>query len=360
MLTSNHVSLVKLAYHTNNIQPALPVISKRIVFFPGMTNQNDPKTLSDPDLPPPAYISRNTGLTANLKTAQVLEYDYIVGLMFCSRRDWASARAAFERVVAYPTRDGGVSKIMTEAHKKWILAGLLHGGKTAANPLHPATSAAKACGILSKAYLAVAESFDTLDAAALRTAVEAGMPDFVADANEGLVREVQAAHQKWQIVNLRTIYAKISLEQIRNLTRSAETGEPLASDDAVAALVADMLQSDMLRGSAVRPAQGDRPAYLEFAPAGAAEELSEAAYAAELRRAAADLAALRPIFRATHDRMATSREYARHLMKEQKREREAASGRGPGHSSTLFGDLPTFDDSVEDEDLMTGVLAGGN
>ena len=61
----------------------------------------------------------------------------------------------------------------------------------------------------------------------------------VSKSGADLKNFLQAAHQKWQIANLRSVYVKISLAHIRALTRSAETGEPLASDEAVAARIAD-------------------------------------------------------------------------------------------------------------------------
>jgi len=348
MLTSNHLGLAKLAYHTDNMAPVLPVIAKSIVYYPSMANQKDPVLMSDPNLAPPSYISKVSGLTITLRPSQVLEYDLVAGLIHCSQRDWAAARAALDRVVSYPCKDGGVSKIMVEAHKKWVLVGLLLSGKTAPTPPHTGAAAAKTFGVLGKPYLQVADSFDSLDAEALKTEAEVSWQTFVDDANEGLMRDVIAAHQKWQIASLRNVYSKISIAEVRAVTKSAETGVNLASDDEVEALISTTIQSGMIKAvihKSPATATATHPTYLEFLPP--ASELSEAQFAAKIAAAADRIKRLDAIFKSATERLATSKDYVRHLLKEQKREKD-----GPAGASS-------FDNQIEDEDLMMGVLPGG-
>ncbi len=88
---------------------------------------------------------------------------------------------------------------------------------------------------------------------------------FVDDGNEGLVLEVLAVHQKWQIALLQLIYSKISLAEIRAKTKSAETGAALPSNDDVEVLIQGMIQSGMIAAAIHKPANGG-PAYLEFLP----------------------------------------------------------------------------------------------
>ncbi len=347
ILTSNHLTLARLAYQSNNIAAALPVVSKAIVYYPGMVNQKDPAMLSDPSLAPPLYISKNSGLTINLRPTMVLEYDLIAGLMHCSVRDWVSAREAFGRVASYPTRDSGLSRIMVEAHKKWLLVSLLQSGQTDAVPPHTSGNATKSFTILSKGYLQVAESFQRLDAEALKTEAEVSWPRFVEDGNEGLMIEVLAAHQKWQIACLRAVYTKISIADIRAKTKSAKTGEPLPADEDVETLLADMIGSNMLDARIVKRAAdttgsgASEPTYLEFlAPAA---EMSETEYKRELEAAAERVVALRPIFRAANERLGTSKEYIRFALKEQLKEQD--------HPRESSG----FEELVDDEDLMTGI-----
>ncbi|EON99884.1 putative cop9 signalosome complex subunit 3 protein [Phaeoacremonium minimum UCRPA7] len=344
ILTSHHIALTKLAYQTDNIEPAFKVIEKSIVYYPGMSKKQEPKYLSDMTLPPPSYISKETGLTTNLQVTQVLEYDLLCGMMYCSAKQWEKASAAFERVLSYPTRDQGVSKIMVEAHNKWILVNLLLSGRTPSLPAYTSPAARRHYETLGKPYTMIGSHFDSLDAAALKIEAEQNLQRWQDDGNFGLMREVLAAHQQWQIINLRDVYSKISISDIRARTRSAETGESLEIDEEVEVLINNMIASGMLEGTIEKP--GGSPAYLKFLQS--SNELTEDEFSAELLVTAQKIKDLQPVLKATNERLSTSKEYVRHLIKEQKREKENA-----GRDAAIG-----FDAQIEDEDLMGGLLPG--
>ncbi|KAI1778326.1 hypothetical protein F4818DRAFT_405683 [Hypoxylon cercidicola] len=345
MLTTAHIYLARLAYNTNNVEPALQVIDKSIVFFPGMANPTEPRYLCDVSLPPPAYISRESGLTGILKAPLVMEYDLLCGMMHCSRREWAKAYVAFERLVTFPTREGGVSKIMIEAYKKWVLVSLLSKGKLVETPSHAGVSANKFYGSLAKAYTTIAVLFVADDAKELKSEVEKNAAVWLEDGNTGLVQEVLAAYQKWRVLGLERIYSKISLSEIRQQTTSAETGEPLTKDEDVETLLQNMIISGMLSG--VIEKNDDGTTFLTFLSP--STHLSEPDVARELATAATRLKQLQPLFKATRDRLGTSKEYIKHVVKEEKRTVEKGEA-DPSHA---------FDTHVDDEDLMGGVIATG-
>ncbi|KAI1762024.1 hypothetical protein GGR53DRAFT_503176 [Hypoxylon sp. FL1150] len=343
MLTTSHIHLAKLAYNTNTIEPALQVIEKNIVFFPGMANSTEPKYLCDPALPPPAYISKDSGLTGTIKPANVMEYDLLCGLMYCSQREWAEAYVAFERVVTFPSREGGVSKLMVEAYKKWVLAGLLSRGKLVDPPVFTSASATKVYGSLAKAYTTLAILFVADDAQELKAEVEKNASVWAEDGNSGLVREVLAAYQKWRVLGLEHIYSKISLPEIRQQTTSAETGQPLSRDEDVEPLLQNMIISGMLSG--VIEKNDDGTAFLTFLPP--STRLSEQDVARELASSAVRLKQLQPLFKATRDRLGTSKEYVKYAVKEKRAEKNEPDP------------AMAFDAHVDDEDLMGGVIATG-
>ncbi|KAI1502784.1 hypothetical protein F5X99DRAFT_377370 [Biscogniauxia marginata] len=345
MLTSSHVLLARLAYSTNNIDTALPVIDKNIVFYPGMANYGDPQYLCDMDLSPPAYITRENGLTATVKAASVMEYDLLCGMMYCARRDWAKAHAAFERVVTFPTREGGASKIMVEAYKKWVLVSLLLNGKHTDPPSYTGATASKLYGTLAKPYTSVASIFGTENAPELKMEADKNAEIWRDDGNTGLLQEVLAAYQKWRVLGLQEIYTKISIPEIREQTMSAETGENLDKDEDVEALIQNMIIAGMLKG--IIEKNDDGTVFLTFLSA--STELSEHEFAKELTSTALRLKQLQPIFRATSERLGTSKDYIKHVIKESKRNDKAE-----GHDPTLG-----FDAHVDDEDLMGGVLPTG-
>jgi COP9 signalosome complex subunit 3 len=340
MLTSSHILLAKLAYNTNHVDLALPIIDKNIVFFPGMSNYADSTILADTSLSPSAYISRETGLTAQLKPASILEYDLLCGMSFCSRREWAKAHDAFERAVTFPTRDGGTSKIMVEAYKKWVLINLLWKGKQAELPSYTGTGASKQYSTLGKPYTNIANQFVSDNTSGLREEAENNGHIWLEDGNTGLVQEVLAAYQKWQILRLQRIYSKISIPEIRQLTSSAETGQALEKNEDVETLIQNMIISGMLRG--VIEKNDDGTAFLTFlAPSSI---LSEHDFAKELAHTAHRLKQLQPVFKATNERLGTSKDYIKHLIRESKRDKteDAAAG---------------FQTTVDDEDLMGGVIS---
>ncbi|POS74600.1 hypothetical protein DHEL01_v207007 [Diaporthe helianthi] len=353
MLTSHHLSLVRLAYDNNVPEPAFQVTDKQIVYFPGMSrdqaasnraNAEIQKPLCDMSLPPTNYIMVDTGLTTAVTVDQVLQYDLTCGLLYCSKRQWAKARAAFERVITHPTRDGGVSKIMIEAFNKWILVSLLVNGRTPAVPSSTGSTASKTCETTGKPYFSIAAHFDTLDASSLKTEVETNSGVWANDRNTGLVQEVLAAHQKWQIINLRRIYSKVSLADVRQKTCSAETGEILPSDNDIEALVQGMISSGMLSGVIEKPA--GKPPYLKFLSD--AGDLSEKQYQREIASIFAKMKDLEAIYTATSARLSTNPFYVKLHVRELQREKEMS------HTKSL-----AFGAAVDDEDLMTGVHEGG-
>lgn len=353
MLTSHHLSLVRLAYDNNVPDPAFQVTDKQIVYFPGMSrdqgsgNRTDAaiqKPLCDLSLPPTGYIMVETGLTTAVTVDQVLQYDLTCGLLYCSKRQWVKARAAFERVITHPTRDGGVSKIMTEAFNKWILVSLLVNGRTPTVPATTGSNASKTCETTAKPYLSIAAHFDTMVATSLKALVEANSAIWANDRNTGLVQEVLAAHQKWQIIDLRRIYAKVSLAELRQQTCSAETGDLLPSDNDVETLVQGMISSGMLNGVIEKPA--GKPPYLKYLSESG--DLSEKQYQREIAAIFVKMKDLEAIYKATSARLATNPFYVKQHIRESQREKEL------GHNKAS-----AFEATVDDEDLMTGVSEGG-
>lgn len=352
MLTSHHLSLVRLAYDNNVPEPAFQVTDKQIVYFPGMSrdqgssnriNAAIQKPLCDLTLPPTGYIMVETGLTTAVTVDQVLQYDLTCGLLYCSKRQWVKARAAFERVITHPTRDGGVSKIMAEAFNKWVLVSLLVNGRTPATPSTTGSNASKTFDTTAKPYLSIAAHFDSLNATSLKTEVEANSGVWANDRNTGLVQEALAAHQKWQIIDLRRIYSTVSLTDLRTQTCSAETGDVLPSDNDMEALVQGMISSGMLNGSVEKPA--GRPPHLRYLSESG--DLSEKQYQREIAAVSDRMKGLEAIYKATSARLSTNPFYVKQYIRESQREKEMAHNKSAA-----------FEATVDDEDLMTGVSEG--
>jgi len=342
--------LVKLAYDINHVEPVLKLINKNIVFYPAGKNYDDSRRICDLSLPPVAFIHLESGLTDKITSSAILEYDILCGQCHLSRCDWQAAFDAFERVLTFPTRDHGCSKIMVDAYNKWILVGLLLKGKSQQVPPLSGQGAQRAYSTTGKPYLAVAKAFEENEggATALKAEIEGPATKFWAeDGNVGLIGEVVKHYQRWQIVNLRDVYSKISIEEIRRCTQSAYTGEELAKASEVEELIQSMISSGMLSGVIEKPdgaVNGDGQGYLTFLPPG--EELTENQFAAELLDCANRIKQLEPLVTAANERLGTSRDYIKHLVKQERREMDSHRG-DPGVE---------FDSQIEDEDLMSGIL----
>ncbi|KAK1754795.1 COP9 signalosome complex subunit 3 [Echria macrotheca] len=345
MLTCHHLALVKMAYTTDNIDLVLPVIEQTVVFYPGMKGTTaDGQYLCDMQLYPSTFIF-DDGFTTKLSSTMVLRYEYECALCFISKRSWQRAFDALQRIITFPSKDTTCSKIMAEGYKKWLLVGLLLTGKTPSLPALTYGGPQKAYGVLGKPYAAIAKAFEGDSADVLKAEFESLGPQFWAEeGNLGLMNEVLSHYQRWKIVDLSAIYTKISLEEIRQLTQSAETGGPLETVEEIFQLLVDMVKGGMLKGVPTLPANG-QPGYLEFFTE--AEDLSERDFADQIARIATRVAQLQPLMKATNDRLTTSREYLRYLSKEQKNKDK--DGRDP---------VANFETQIEDEDLMTGVMIG--
>ena len=347
VLTSHHVALVKLAYTTDNVELALPLLEKSVVFYPisKPSSMLEELRLCDLELPPAEYITVDSDMTKSLSSTDVLQYDLLRGLCFIQRRSWQQAQQALERVVTYPARDNhSCSKIMLEAHNKWILVGLLATGKTPTLPAITALGAQKVFTAAGKPYQALGKAFEEKTGQTLKTEFEStGQPFFNEENNLPLVRLVLQHYQRWQILNLRQVYTKISLEEIRERTQSAETAASLATVAEIETLIQQMIDERQLSGEIVHPTDG--PAHLVFHDEPSAE-LSETEFAHKMLATAQRLKALEPLVRATNERLGSSRDYIRYLVGQQKREKE---GRREYDMS--------FMNQVEDEDLMGGVMA---
>ena len=309
-----------------------------------MANYNNPQYLCDSRLPPPLYISKSTGLTYQVKASAVLEYDLTCGMMYCARRDWNKARDAFERNVTYPTKDGGCSKIMVDAFKKWMLVSLLADGKFCSSPPRTIASTTKILGLLGRPYVSLATAFTTDDVDQLRSEAQQNAQVWMEDGNMGLVEEVMASYQKWRVLSLQDIYTKISIAEIRQMTKSAETGSSLSKDEDVEALIQNMIIAGMLHGVIEKNDDGTK--FLHFLPPIA--HLTEADIAREIKSVVAASKDLRHISASTDQRLGSSKEFIKWLVKESRRDK----------SSLSEAQDPTLGlEQLDEEDLMGDLLS---
>lgn len=350
MFTSTHLHLATLAVESNVLEPALEVLDKEITCYPIMSSTRDAREardsrpLCDPGLNPAAYISTVTGLTCIFKSGHVLEYNFLRSLAYSSRRDWGKAFAALEQAITHPTKDRGVSKVMAECHKRWVLLGLLKSGKIPSLPSYTSAQATTTYNSLSVEYKAIASLFVSPKAKELKELAEKHEGIWQEDGTASLIAEVLSAYQKWQIIHLRKIFTEVSIGQVRRLTCSAQTGRPLETDEDIISLIQSMLASGMLNGTL--ELDGSAGSFLKFG--GASSVLTEENFAREIATSHARITALNKQYKDVNDRLSEKKEYVKYMILEQRRVDKEGPDAGVG-----------FDSQVEDEDLMTGIMAHG-
>jgi COP9 signalosome complex subunit 3 len=343
ILTSSHLTLVKLALESQLFAPIVPVLEKFIFYFPGTTNQPQSKYICAVGLPGHAYITPGSGLTSKLKYQEVLEYFIFSATVFIGLRNWEMASDCLENVICYPVKENGVSKIMVEAYKKWVLVNLMLEGKPINLPSTTNNNAAKIYHIVAKPYDAIATLFESASAARLKAEADFGQSVWRDDGNSGLVLHVLAAYQKFQIRNLTNIYSKISIPEVINLTTSAETGNRLPSPQAAETLVENMIAEGSLH--AILSRSPNQPAVLTFTNGSV---LSEAEAQKELTGSMDFLHALTQEIKETDRRLTHEKEYIKYVQKQKK---NAGYNLRDGANGSSGMDMDWND--IEDEDLMT-------
>ncbi|KAG6017583.1 hypothetical protein E4U41_004177 [Claviceps citrina] len=339
--TSTHFMLARLAYNSNAVEHALQVIDRDIVFYPNSRNAKESSFLCDPCLPPASYISTQTGLTDHITTAVVLEYNFVRGLMYTSRREWTKAKDAFEQVISHPVRDRGVSKIMVDSYKRWVLVALLGQGKASAAPSYTSATAHSSYKVTGKAYDDVASAFMSIETESLKSRIQDNASLWEEDGTTSLVQELLSSYQKWEIMRLQKVYERAEIAMIREVTMNAETGKTLEDDDAVVALIRQMIQDGMLHGVLEQDQSGT---YVTFSR----DTLTEEDFASQMAQSHHNIQFISRQYKQLDDELSSSKEYAKYLAYEQRRAGKKCADADADADAGLG-----FDSQIEDEDLMS-------
>lgn len=343
VFTSIHVPLLRLAAETATYEPVLHVIDCDITAFPQGSGPKENAILCKKDLSPTLYINPTTGLTELVKAAAVLEYNALRGMIYISQRDWAKSRDAFELVITHPAKERGISKIMTDTHKKWVLVSLLCDGRAPSLPKTVSQSAKVSYSALSTLYMEVASLFDTNDVSKLRAVHSDNQITWQEDGNQTLLNEVMTSYQQWQIINLRDVYSQVPVSTVQSLTLNAGTGERLGSVTHVIAFIQKMIDEGMLNGH-LELGNDEANTYLVFDEKRLV--LGEREFATQIATSHQRVEALSTRYKAANERLSGSKEYIKHLIREQKR---AAEKDGQDQGIGV--------DGAEEEDLMTGIMS---
>ncbi|KAH8685727.1 hypothetical protein BGZ60DRAFT_99862 [Tricladium varicosporioides] len=341
MLTSRHLALVKLALESRSYLEIIPLLDKSPLYIPRANPQPKPKHICDMSLSPTAFItSGKDSFSSKMKTQDLLEYFLLGGMVYIGIRDWKKAREYLEMAVTFPAKDNAASMIMITAYQKWVLVGLLLEGKPLQLPRVTSGGASKLYHIIAKPYDVVAQIFEAGSASRLKSEVEHAKGHWKKYGDEGLMKCVLAAYQKFQIRNLAKVYSKISIPEVHNLTMSAETGSKLSNVGECEALVRTMIAEESLHATlAIKAA--NQASVLVFTGDGLI--LTEKQMQAALGEKTIRIKKLTQEIKNTDHMLTHEKEYIRFAQK-QKKQSKAAQDQG------IVTDMDW--NGVDDEDLM--------
>jgi COP9 signalosome complex subunit 3 len=321
---------VRFSLESHAYAEALPVIDQQILHFNTETRQSKLKNSSNTQDVAPSH---------KLRYQDVLEYFLGIGTIYIGLKQWEKALDALETVITYPVKENAVSKIMTDAYKRWVLVKVLLEGKAGGVPSTTNGIASKLYHTIAKPYDTIATLFTSASAVRLREEVDIGVDIWQDDGNTGLILSVLAAYQKFEIRNLAKIYRTLSVPDITRITHSAEFGETPPSDEATEELILDMIATGELHASMAYPPSS--PAILSFNPIGPI--LQETQVQRQLAESLERLKSMKNDIKATDKRLTHEKEY---LKWANKQKRAAKNGLG----DTVGEDMMW--NAADDEDLM--------
>lgn len=174
--TSNHLLFLQLCMETGNPRQALPILDKDIYSLP-----TDPISRVDETLPCSdhelscAYITKSSGISAEIKVQEVQEYYLLGAHAYIGIRNYDRARLFLELAMSIPSQHHSVNPYMVEAYKKLQLVGLLAQGspyKIAHLMDQPTMRTIEA---LSKPYLALVQAFEKRDLQKFHAEMDTGL-----------------------------------------------------------------------------------------------------------------------------------------------------------------------------------------
>ena len=173
--TSTHVLFVRLCLAASLPRQALPVLDKDIYNFPTDPVRGvDDREPCAPHESSATFITRSSGLSADIGAADVQEYHLLGAQIYIGLRQWERASLFLELVLASPTTQVA-TPFMIEAYKKLILLSLLTKGHPPASKPLLDPQAFKTIAAVSKAYETLGDVFRNRDIQRFNAEVDAGI-----------------------------------------------------------------------------------------------------------------------------------------------------------------------------------------
>ncbi|GKZ39127.1 hypothetical protein AbraIFM66950_011912 [Aspergillus brasiliensis] len=221
ILTSLHVTFLRLSLLSRSYHHALPIMEKWIFQFPTSSVQIYRKHINRPlcseNTSGDTFISDVSGFSAKLTYRDHTRFFLYGAMIYLALKEWEQALHWLGIVICSPVNDS-VSKIMVEGYKKWVLASLLAHGKLIASPKVVSTHVLKIYQTLAKPYASLVDAFEKGDFQRLRAEVDIGRSIWRADNNEGLVSQLFQAYNSFIVVKLGRTFSALTAADVAQRT----------------------------------------------------------------------------------------------------------------------------------------------
>ncbi|KAI9707352.1 MAG: hypothetical protein M1836_000312 [Candelina mexicana] len=341
--TSTHHLFARLCLDANAYTVALPILNTNIIYFPQRPlaiSYAFPCTLNQMSY---GYITSESGLSARVVYQDHLEYHLYGALILIALKKWERALDFLELILSTPNNHNAPSTIQIEAYRKWVLVGLLFGGRRLQLPRMVGQQMSKAYRAIASPYEGVAEVFKSGTRSRLIEEFKVGASIWQDDGNVGLMHQVLEAHRRFAIINLEKTYSSLSVAEIAKRT-SPQPNDLAETEDYIRRLILRGHLSARLS----QPPDSSNPVVLTFLtfPFEGSESQSEAAQNVKLKECTELLRRLDEHVKETDKVMAQSKELIDWQKKHNKSKEPGPAG-GPGGMMDVG-----WDDTIADEDMM--------
>ncbi|KAE8384011.1 hypothetical protein BDV23DRAFT_167728 [Aspergillus alliaceus] len=244
VLTSVHISFVKLTLMSRSYSLALPILEKQICHFPAVTGQayqkyHQPILCGDHESSL-MFITDASGFSKKLTYRDHLQFFLYSAMVYMALKRWDEALHYLSIVISCPVTNA-ISKIMVEGYKKWVLASLLRYGKLVSHPNIISSHVIRACQSLAKPYISLADAFEKGDFQRMKSEVHAARSIWHMDKNTGLVYQVISTFSKRRTLKLGRTFSALTISDV-----AQQASDPPAPLDEVESLVASLVMSRAL------------------------------------------------------------------------------------------------------------------
>ena len=341
--TTTHLRLLRRCLEAGCPSQMLPILDKDIYAFPQKPPKNLPEELLNEESDfSNSFIVDGSGFAGKPKAEHVLEYYLLGAHIYTGLRKYSRARLFLEFIILAPSPAHSCSALQMEAYKRWILLGLLSGGRRFPLPRTTDQAVLKSMRATSRAYEALADNFEKRDHRKFQAEAQTGWQIWQDEGNLRLVKEVGEALFRFRVIDLQKTYAALPVSRVATLLSLQASSAPQT--------LTDMIRNGQLNASISPSSSGEAVLRFHGTPSSSSTAQGEDSIEAQTKRIENLVASIKEADR----RVRLTQEYVAY-----ERRSKGSGMMGPdgdlAEQMDLTWDAPiagTADDDDGDEDIM--------